>query len=162
MTRIPSLGPRGEGWVVLQILAIGLVVVSPRFDQTVPSDEPLSSLLRTAGLAIILASGVLLLWGYVELRRSRSFSILPRPIAGGELVDTGPYRLIRNPIYSALVLGGLGIAAARSSVLTVVATIVLFVVLDLKRRREEVWLASRYPGYAAYRDRTKAFIPFVY
>lgn len=43
-----------------------------------------------------------------------------------------------------------------------VSVALLAIVLDLKRRREEAWLAARYPGYGAYRARTKALIPFLY
>ena len=48
------------------------------------------------------------------------------------------------------------------SVAAGVATLALAVTLDLKRRREELWLAERFEGYAAYRQRTKALIPFLY
>jgi len=162
MSRIPSLGPRGEGWVALQVVALGLVVVTPQLGGAPAAPEPVGSILRAIGIALILAGGALLLWSIVELRRARAFSVLPLPIEGGELAQAGPYRLVRNPIYSALVIGALGIAITRFDGWTLAAAIVLFVVLDLKRRREEAWLSDRYPGYAAYRRRTKAMIPFLY
>jgi protein-S-isoprenylcysteine O-methyltransferase Ste14 len=162
VNRIPSLGARGEGWVALQLAAIGLVAVAPAFDDQPTLVEPLASILRVGGQAIVLASFGLLLWGYLELRRARAFSVMPRPIAGGQLVESGPYRLIRHPIYSALILGAVGIAAQRGSWLTLLAAVGLLAVLDLKRRREEAWLAARFEAFAAYRARTKAFIPFVY
>jgi len=147
---------------VLQLIAIGLVIASARYGREGPPPEPADWLLRDGGLALIVAGGALILWGYIELQRARAFSILPRPIAGGELAESGPYRLIRNPIYSGLLIGAVGIAAARNSVLTLLAAAALFVILDLKRRREEVWLTARFPAYEAYRSRTKALIPFVY
>jgi protein-S-isoprenylcysteine O-methyltransferase Ste14 len=162
VSHLPALGSRGEGWVVLQLIAIGLVIGSASYGRDVPPAEPVGWLLRNGGLALVVAGGALLFWGYVELQRARTFSIMPRPIAGGVLVESGPYRLVRNPIYSGLVVGSLGIAAARNSVLTLLAAVVLLVVLDLKRRREEVWLAARFPAYEAYRRRTKALIPFFY
>ena len=160
MSRIPSLGPRGEGWVVLQFSAIGLVIASAGY--SVPVDEPMATLARLGGQALILAGGGLVVWGSVALRGGQAFSILPTPPASGELVESGPYRLIRNPIYSGLVITALGGAATRHSLATLGATVVLFLVLDLKRRREEVFLAARYPDYDAYRRRTKALIPWVY
>ena len=39
---------------------------------------------------------------------------------------------------------------------------VLLGFFDLKSRREELWLADRYPGYAAYRGRTRRLIPGLY
>jgi protein-S-isoprenylcysteine O-methyltransferase Ste14 len=162
VSRIPSLGPRGEGWVALQVVALGLVILTARFGRELGPPEPVGSLVRTLGIALILIGVVLLLWGSVELKRGQAFSILPKPIGGGDLVETGPYRFVRNPIYSALVIGALGMAIARFDGWTLASAVVLFAVLDLKRRREEVWLSDRYPGYAAYRRRTKAMVPFLY
>jgi protein-S-isoprenylcysteine O-methyltransferase Ste14 len=113
-------------------------------------------------MAMEVAGGLLFLWGYIELRGGHAFSILPRPIAGADLVESGPYRRIRNPIYSGLIVGALGVAAARASLVTLLAAGLLFVVLDLKRRREEVFLAAAYPTFEAYCRRTKALIPFLY
>ena len=107
------------------------------------------------GFAVVIA-------GSIELRRAEAFTVLPNPRAEGKLVETGPYRYIRNPIYAGLILASLGWAVMRVSVLAVLAAVLLAVVLDLKRRREEGWLVERFPGYRAYRERTKAFVPFVY
>ncbi len=41
-------------------------------------------------------------------------------------------------------------------------SLVLAVVLDLKARREEAWLADRYPDYDAYRAATHRFVPGLY
>ena len=107
------------------------------------------------GVAIVIA-------GSIELRRREAFTVLPHPRAEGKLVETGPYRYIRNPVYAGLILASLGWAVTRLSFLAVLAVVLLAVVLDLKRRREEQWLVERFPGYGAYRERTKAFVPFVY
>jgi protein-S-isoprenylcysteine O-methyltransferase Ste14 len=77
-------------------------------------------------------------------------------------VERGPYRLVRHPIYTGLILGAVGLAVITPWPGTFIATGLLTVVLDLKRRREEVWLRDRYPGYAAYQARTRALIPFLY
>ena len=46
--------------------------------------------------------------------------------------------------------------------LTLGYVVVLFILLDLKSRREEEWLLLRFPGYAAYRSKVRKLIPFVY
>jgi protein-S-isoprenylcysteine O-methyltransferase Ste14 len=56
----------------------------------------------------------------------------------------------------------LGLALDRPWLGTVVAASLLALVLDLKRRREEVWLAARYSAYPTYREHTKALIPWVW
>lgn len=108
-----------------------------------------------AGLVLILVSAL-------YLRGSRAFSALPRPIATGSLVDSGPYRLVRHPLYTGLILAAIGEWLMHPALLPAIVAIGLAVVLDLKRRREEALLSERYPGYAAYRIRTKALIPFLY
>ena len=96
------------------------------------------------------------------MRQGRAFTALPRPLETGSLVESGPYRFIRHPIYAGLVVAGVGVAILRLSPIVAVLTALLFVVLDLKRRREEAWLVDRYGEYAAYRRRSRALIPFLY
>jgi protein-S-isoprenylcysteine O-methyltransferase Ste14 len=163
MSRIPSLGPRGEGWVALQIAAILLVAISPRLGRRVEiGDASVELLLRAFGLAL-LGLGVLLIFlAASALGRLGAFTVFPRPLAEGSLVRTGPFRLVRHPIYLGLVAAGLGAALSQRTPATLAATAVLFVILDLKRRREEAWLAERYADYPAYRAQVKALIPLVY
>jgi protein-S-isoprenylcysteine O-methyltransferase Ste14 len=163
VSRIPSLGPRGEGWVALQLASIALVALVGRFDTTSSTVDPgLRMLFQAGGLVIVGLGALFILAGVLVLRGAAAFSVLPHPIEGGELVEGGPYRIVRHPVYAGLILGGLGFALARMSPPTLLATVVLFVVLDLKRRREETWLMERFPGYPAYRARTRALLPFLY
>lgn len=163
MSRIPSLGPRGEGWVALQIAAILAVTVSPRIGPRFDFGDPtVEAILRVSGF-LVLGLGVLLIFlAASALGRLGAFTIFPRPLEDGSLVRTGPFRLVRHPVYLGLVAAGLGAALSQRTPSTLVATAILFVILDLKRRREEAWLSERYPEYAAYRARTKGLIPFVY
>jgi protein-S-isoprenylcysteine O-methyltransferase Ste14 len=162
-SRIPSLGPRGEGWVILQLAGITAVSYAGRLDPGGPTIDPgLRSGLETAGLIVLAASAVLLFSGVALLIGASSFSIYPRPISDGQLVESGPYAIVRHPVYSGLILGGFGFALQRASIATLLATFFLAAVLDLKRRREEAWLIDRFPAYAEYRRRTRALLPFLY
>ncbi len=90
------------------------------------------------------------------------FTPFPRPAAGGELVESGPYAAVRHPVYSGGILFAAGISVALSP-WSLVATAVLAVVWALKARVEERFLAERYPGYAAYCERTRyRLVPYVY
>jgi protein-S-isoprenylcysteine O-methyltransferase Ste14 len=161
MASLPSLGRRGEGWVVLQVATLGLVVIAGRFLPG-PRTGQLHAVAFIVGVAVMVAGAVLATFAVTELRRSDAFTAVPRPRTEGHLVETGPYRYVRHPVYSGMLLGSLGWAVARLSWPALLAIVVLAVVLDLKRRREEAWLVDRYAGYAAYLQRTRALFPFIY
>jgi protein-S-isoprenylcysteine O-methyltransferase Ste14 len=105
-------------------------------------------LLQTGSVALQLRSAVpgllvALLWlacmalGLWALSANRpgNFNIRPEPKADGQLVQTGPYRWIRHPMYTA--------------------------VLWLKAVLEERMMCQRHPAYRAYMARTRRFLPFL-
>lgn len=161
--RLPDLGARGEGWTLAQVVLMFSIVVAAWRASPAPAAEPsLAFALRAFGLvAMVLGLALILVSSHV-LRRARSFSPLPRPLDSGLLVEVGPYRLVRHPIYAGLVLAGAGAALYRGAIAAGVLTVGLAIVLDLKRRREEAWLLDRFPAYRTYRARTKALVPFLY
>jgi protein-S-isoprenylcysteine O-methyltransferase Ste14 len=161
-SRIPPLGPRGEGWLGLQVLLMVAIPVEAWRESMTGDAADVPTIVRVLGGVALLAGLALIAWSSVLLRRSAAFSALPRPLEAGSLVVSGPYGYVRHPIYSGLVLSAAGIAAIRASLPLVLLTVAIAVVLDVKRRREELWLAERYPGYDAYRRRTKALLPLVY
>ena len=161
MPGLPPLGPRGEGWVVIQGLLLAIVASTGWF-LPFGSDATLPPVAVSAGTVLIVGGALLVVTGITALTSHDAFTALPRPRDAARLVDDGPYGLVRHPVYGGLILAGLGWAVARGSAAALLAAIVLFVFFDLKRRREEAWLVERFPGYAAYRARTRRLIPWVY
>lgn len=158
MSRLPALGPRGEGWVVIQFLLLAAVAVSGLAG---PAWMGAARLATTGIGAGLLAAGLLLaLRGLVDLRDA--LTPLPHPRDGASLVDTGSYRLVRHPIYGGIIVGAAGYGLLMASPLTLAGSAVLLGFFRLKSAREELWLEARYPGYAAYRARTRRLVPFVY
>jgi protein-S-isoprenylcysteine O-methyltransferase Ste14 len=160
-SRIPALGPRGEGWVIGQIVLLGACLLLGarnigRFDL----DNPVVWLLLLVGPPIMLLGAVLLAAGGRDL--GRSMTPWPRPREGASLVETGIYSRLRNPIYAGLIALAIGWATFTASLTALLAALVLVPWLDLKARREEAWLSARYPGYEAYRSRTSRFVPGIY
>ncbi len=91
--------------------------------------------------------------------RPGNFNIRPEPKAQARLVLEGPYRRMRHPMYSALLLLMAGVLAASPDAPRVLAWLALLLVLHGKAALEERLLLQRWPQYADYRARTWRFIP---
>ncbi len=112
------------------------------------------------GVASLVTAAVVAGRGARDL--GRNLTPIPRPLAEAELVQTGIYARIRHPLYAAVMLSAFGWAAFASSARALIPAAMLAIWLEAKARREEAWLLHKFPGYAAYRDRTHRFIPSVY
>jgi len=157
MTRLPSLGPRGEGWVLIQ--GVLLVLVAAAGWSLGPDwSGPLRLAGTIVGIVLIAGGFVLAFRGAVDL--GGALTPLPRPRADAELVETGAYALVRHPIYGGLILAAFGWALVQASVVASVLAAVLAGFLFVKAEREEAWLAQRFPAYTAYRARTRRLIPW--
>jgi len=113
--------------------------------------------------AVVLASGALAL-GLWTLWHNRlgNFNIHPEPKASAHLVTSGPYRWIRHPMYSAVLLGAAALAATAQNALAWTLWLFLLAVLWAKARLEERWLTQHFPPYHAYCQHSKRFIPWVW
>jgi protein-S-isoprenylcysteine O-methyltransferase Ste14 len=160
-SRIPALGPRGEGWVGAQLALFAAIGVAGIRDLgSLKSGGDWGSIAAAAGLVAMVIGGLVAGRGVWDLRGG--LTPFPRPVVGARLVETGAYRLIRHPIYSGLVLGAFGWGLVTSSGLAVALAGLLFLLFAGKSRREEAWLAEVHPGYRAYKLRTKRLVPWVY
>ncbi len=157
MSRIPELGRRGEGWLVLQGLLFAAIVASSFAGVYWPG--AVESFLAVLGLGVGVAGVVVLVLGVLAL--GRSFTPLPRPHPRAEFRERGPYRFVRHPIYGGIILVAFGWSVAEAPV-ALAPSCLLAVLFDLKSRREEAWLIERYPAYAGYRGRTRRFVPRLY
>ena len=159
VSRIPALGPRGEGWLFLQLLLI-LAIVAAALAFPSPVASSIEQMARVVGLVVLVDGLIVFVLGVLTL--GSSLSPLPAPKASAELIEHGIYRFVRHPIYTGLMLAALGGSIYAVSPLALLLSGALAVVLDLKSRREEMWLRERFPGYAAYASRTRRFIPGIY
>jgi protein-S-isoprenylcysteine O-methyltransferase Ste14 len=110
----------------------------------------LGLVLVVIGVGIALAAGAGL---------GRTLTPSPIPKADGELVTTGVYALVRHPIYSGLLVLGVGLIVIGASALHVLAWVALLCVLMTKARFEERMLDGQYPDYAAYAARVGRLVP---
>jgi protein-S-isoprenylcysteine O-methyltransferase Ste14 len=158
MSALPSLGPRGEGWVAIQFVLLPLVALAGLMGPA------WSGSLRAAtdvlGAILLVAGVVLGAWGLLMLRTA--LTPLPYPRDGAQLVETGAYRLVRHPIYGGIIIGALGYGLLMASPVAILGALVLLGFFRLKSAREEVWLMAVYPAYGTYRARTPRLLPFLY
>src|SRR6266849_7816039 len=79
-----------------------------------------------------------------------------------ELVTSGPYRLVRHPIYSGILLAGAGTAVALSW-MWLIAMVLAGVYFVYSATVEERYLTKQFPGtYPMYRRSTKILVPFIF
>jgi protein-S-isoprenylcysteine O-methyltransferase Ste14 len=128
------------------------------------SGSPVGStalLLAASGALLAVAGAALVLRSRAELGLAWSF--VPKVDQGAGLVTTGPYRLVRHPIYLGLALLALGEAVAFVSWPALVIVLCGIVpTLAWRARAEEKVLGQAFgERYAVYQRRTKILIPYV-
>ena len=109
-------------------------------------------------LAAAAAAIALGLWA-LSANRPGNFNIRPLPREGGHLVQHGPYRWIRHPMYSALLLAGVAAARLSGDGVAWLILLALAAVLAVKAAVEERAMVARYADYPAYQKRTRRFVP---
>ena len=116
----------------------------------------------TAGAAAVLCviGLVFAVWARVTLGRNWSGVVTLKE--GHELVERGPYRFVRHPIYTGILTMFFATAVAQGHLSGFVGTLLLFASFWIKLRDEEKLMLQQFPEqYADYRRRTKRIIPFV-
>jgi protein-S-isoprenylcysteine O-methyltransferase Ste14 len=148
-------GSRGEWYVVIQFALCGFVMFGPR-----PWVFCQKALVAGVGVALMLSGGLLILTG--ALRLGANFTTVPYPKDQSTLMEIGPFRFVRHPMYSGAIFMALGWALWVHCWLTLGYTMALLVFFDIKSRREEQWLKAKFSRYEIYQKRVRKLIPFVY
>jgi protein-S-isoprenylcysteine O-methyltransferase Ste14 len=113
-----------------------------------------------SAVALIVVGLALSIWARRSLGGNWSGSVTVKD--GHELVQTGPYRQIRHPIYTGMLLMILGTGMAAGRVHGLLAFPIALLSLWLKSRVEERWMGAEFgERYAMYKRHSWALIPFV-
>jgi protein-S-isoprenylcysteine O-methyltransferase Ste14 len=112
-------------------------------------------------LALLAGAIMLGLWTVFH-NRPGNFNIRPEPKHAGRLVTSGPYRYMRNPMYSAVLLFAAAEVLAYRDSWKIICWVALALVLLAKTLLEERYLRALFPDYTAYAKRVRRFIPGVF
>jgi protein-S-isoprenylcysteine O-methyltransferase Ste14 len=152
---------RGTSWVLAQTALFVAIGLAPRRIAGLPGWP---QALRWPGriVGLLLGGAGLLLMSAGASKLGSSFTVFPRPRDNSALAKQGVYGIVRHPIYAGSLLAAFGWSLLRGSTPALALTAVLGLLLDQKARREEAWLAQRFPEYGEYRQRVRKLIPWLY
>jgi protein-S-isoprenylcysteine O-methyltransferase Ste14 len=143
--------------VLIIILFRVLNVQNYSFERHVAANNKLLSI---AGLIIFFAGLILAIWARRHLGRNWGTPMSQKQ--DPELVTSGPYKYIRHPIYSGILLAMLGTA-----IVSTLFWLIIFAVTGLyfvySAVEEEKLMVKQFPKvYPAYKSKTKMLIPFIF
>ena len=120
-----------------------------------------SAAIDYAGLILTVMGIAFAIWARVHLGRNWSGTVTIKQ--DHRLIRTGPYAIVRHPIYAGLVLAMLGTAFATGEVGGLVAVGLALIAMILKFRLEEGFMKEQFGSeYEQYKKNVKALIPFVW
>lgn len=147
-------------WLLLVIgclwLIYGRQLPYPLNLRIVPHAAPI------AWTAAILCNAGLLLAIWARFILGRNWSGVVTLKEGHELVERGPYRFVRHPIYSGMLVMFFATALVQGHLAGFLGVLLTFASFWIKLGLEENLMVQQFPErYAAYRRRSKCIIPFV-
>ena len=119
---------------------------------------PWNAVLYPIGVVLVAAGLLFACWARYVLGRNWSGVVTVKQ--DHELIRSGPYRYVRHPIYTGLLLAFAGSALARDQWRGVLAVVIVYLALWRKYRLEERWMEQTFgEAYRRFREETPALIP---
>jgi protein-S-isoprenylcysteine O-methyltransferase len=160
-------------YLFLQVIGIVLVVftlwhvVTGRDDSTKAVAAIFSNGTFTPPLALNWIAAILVVLGilfaiWARINLGRNWSSTPSIKENHKLVTSGPYRFVRHPIYTGILLAAFGTALTGTS-FGIILFLIALIIFSLRIPKEEKIMLELFPNeYPSYQRRTKRLIPFVW
>jgi len=153
--------PRGEYRWQFAMIVVGLWMMYGLFPKVQPVLWTVTPALGWS-MVTLTAAGIAFAW-WARIHLGKLWSGGVERMADHRVVDTGPYRLVRHPIYTGLLLALVGTALAIAEWRAILAVAFALVSFVRKLRVEERWMREQFgESYRAYCQRTDALVPFVW
>jgi protein-S-isoprenylcysteine O-methyltransferase Ste14 len=113
-------------------------------------------------LGFFIALGfVTVLWATISMRKS-VLKVTPDVDKHAKLIEEGPYKWIRHPMYSGVLFAFIGFLFTQITFIRLLAYVFLAINLILKLNYEEGLLEKHFENYGQYKKKTSRLIPFLY
>ncbi len=157
-----SLLDRGAWYVIVQGLLIALIIFGPQGAPLIPTGRyDFLHTLHLFGFFVVFVGVGIAALAALNLGK-RNLTPLPHPKNESFLVQKGLYRYVRHPIYFGVIMISFGWLLIYPNQLILFYAILLSIFFDLKTRKEEIWLAEKFPEYVQYQKSVKKLIPGLY
>jgi protein-S-isoprenylcysteine O-methyltransferase Ste14 len=121
---------------------------------------PHTDMLRAGGVVLCVFGLLVAIWSRRTLAGNWSSDVTFRQ--GHELIEKGPYRFVRHPIYTGILLMCFGSAMQNGRLHSWLGFLILCIGFWIKLQQEESLMLRHFPGeYPAYQKRVKALLPFL-
>lgn len=143
---------------ILTFVLLGVVLATTRWGSAGSLAEPLGDVLRVLGIVTIWAAGGLAVWGVRAMGRHLVSGAEVRPDT--EIVTSGPFGLVRHPMYLSILLMWLGGALALLSWPFALGFVVLVPAIQARSKLEEQMLTRQFGDtYRSYAARVPMLFP---
>jgi protein-S-isoprenylcysteine O-methyltransferase Ste14 len=149
----PWAEERLEQKIIMTVASLGFVglLLIPAFDRRLGGSH-LPAIVVLAGNALVLIG----LYGVSQVFRENSFTSARIELASDQrVISTGPYALVRHPMYATALVMMVGIPLALGSLWGLLALVAMMPALIWRMVDEEKFLATELPGYAQYKQKVR-------
>ena len=112
-------------------------------------------------IRIVMAfAGVIAIWAILHI--NKYMNVAPDVVKNARLIRSGPYKLIRHPMYLSVLIITLCWLIDYITYVRISVALILFITMISKIKYEEGLLKEAFPEYEEYQSQTKRLIPFIY